>query len=328
MLTDKFGRTITYLRLAVIDRCNLRCTYCMPEHGLAWLNRTELMSLPEMARLCGLFAQLGVEKFRITGGEPFLRKDLLPFLQQISQLTDVREITITTNGLLTAKYIPELTKLGIRSVNLSLDSLNDDRFFQITRRRELSKVLHTPLELLAHDIQVKINTVVIGRQNMEDILPLVDLTRTLPVSVRFIEEMPFNGDTFIREQPWTAQQIVDYIQQHHPTLIQMQAEPHATSERYKIPGYRGDIGVIAAFTRSFCGDCNRLRLTPTGVLRTCLYQSDGINLKDSIRSGKTDLQLIELIKRAVMDKAKDGWAAEKESRSVSATNQSMAMIGG
>ena len=193
MLVDNHGRTINYLRLAVTDRCNLRCFYCMPEEGIEWMPRKEILTYEEIVRLCSLLVKMGIEKIRITGGEPFVRRDLMQLLSSLSKLSGLKELTITTNGVLTAPLVPELKKLGIRSVNLSLDTLDRNRFFAITKRDELPRVLDTLDALLQHGFDVKLNAVVMGEKNSQDILPLVELTKDLPLSVRFIEEMPFNG---------------------------------------------------------------------------------------------------------------------------------------
>lgn len=328
MITDKFGRTASYLRLAVVDRCNLRCTYCMPADGLEWLPKAELMTPMEILRLCRIFTEMGVDKIRITGGEPFLRKDLLPLLKEITRLSGVRDVGITTNGLLTEQYIPHLKAIGIRSINLSLDTLDPERFFSISRRHGLERVLNTLNSLIKHGFDIKINTVVMGNTNIADIVPLINLTRNHPISVRFIEEMPFNGDIHSATTTWTASHITDYIRQHFPLLKKNSRQAHSTSCSYAIPGHQGDIGIIAAYTRSFCGDCNRLRLTPYGLLKTCLYRADGVNLKTAIRQGYDDDDLKQMIRQAVWDKATDGWKAENLSASRAATYQSMATIGG
>lgn len=275
MLTDAFGRKINYLRLAVIDRCNLRCTYCMPESGLTWIPQEDLMTPDEMLKLCRLFTEMGVDKIRITGGEPFMRKDLLPLLENISRLPGLRELTLTTNGLLTEPFIPQMEALDIRSVNISLDTLDELRFFRITRRNGLDKVLGTIHTLLAHRIKVKINCVVMENQNTEDILPLVRLAKKLPVDVRFIEEMPFNGTEGPVSLKWDFPHILEHIKNEFPRIEKIPDPPYSTSSNYRIPGFRGNIGIIAAYTRSFCGSCNRLRITPAGTLRTCLYEASG-----------------------------------------------------
>lgn len=328
MLTDQFGRNINYLRLAIVDRCNLRCTYCMPEQGLTWIKQKELMTDEEMLRICSIFTEMGIDKIRITGGEPFIRKNSIELIQNISQLNGLTDLSITTNGLLTEQYIPQLKKYGIKSINLSLDTLNNDRFFRITRRNSFDKVMKTLDSLLQHHIKVKINTVVMEGENIEDIIPLVTLTKDLPVDVRFIEEMPFNGGTHAISLKWNFVQILNHIKSCFPEIQKIEDPKNSTSYNYNIPGFNGNIGIIAAYTRSFCGTCNRLRLTPTGILKTCLYEGNGVNLKDEIRMGKTDEELKNIIINSVQSKPKDGWDAEKSSLTTSQNHQSMATIGG
>ncbi|AZA84345.1 GTP 3',8-cyclase MoaA [Chryseobacterium lactis] len=328
MLTDKFGRNINYLRLAIVDRCNLRCTYCMPEKGLSWIKQKDLMTDEEMLRICSVFTEMGVNKIRITGGEPFVRKNSIELIQNISQLDGLTDLSITTNGLLTEQYIPQLKKYGIKSVNLSLDTLDKERFLRITRRNSFDKVMKTLYSLLQNDIKVKINTVVMEGENMEDIIPLVMLAKDLPVDVRFIEEMPFNGGDTDISLKWNFTQIYSYIKECFPEIQKVDDPKSSTSYNYKIPGFTGDVGIIAAYTRSFCGDCNRVRITPSGILRTCLYEGSGVNLKDEIRAGKTDEELKNIIINSIHNKSKDGWEAQKLSLTESQIHQSMATIGG
>ncbi len=328
VLKDNHGRIINYLRLAVTDRCNLRCHYCMPEHGLEWLSRSELLSYEEMLRLCSLLVKLGIQKIRITGGEPFVRKDMMKFLASLSRLDGLREITLTTNGVVTAPLVPELKKLGIRSVNLSLDTLDRERFFQITRRDELQRVLDTMDALLRHDIAVKINAVVMDGQNTDDIIPLTEMTKNLPVDVRFIEEMPFNGGDHATAKPlWNHQRILETLRAQWPELEKIPDPPFSTSKNYQIPGHRGKVGIIAAWSRTFCGTCNRIRVTPQGVLKTCLYDYGVLNLRNLMREGLDDEELTEHLLFAFNHRHKDGWEAEEARRGVP-VEESMATIGG
>ena len=324
MLLDNHGRVINYLRLAVTDRCNLRCFYCMPEEGIDWLSRKELMTFEEMLRICSIAVKMGIEKIRITGGEPFVRKGIMSFLTDISKLNGLKQITITTNGVLTAPLIPELKKLGIQSVNLSLDTLDRNRFFAITHRDEFPAVMDTMHQLLQHGIDVKLNAVVMDGKNIQDIIPLVNLTKGLPVSVRFIEEMPFNGgDSHYQVLTWDHIKILEAIKEHFPTIEKIQDPAFSTSYNYHIPGHKGSIGIIAAYTRSFCGTCNRVRITPQGVLKTCLYDGGVLNIKDLVREGKSDDMISAALINAINHRAKDGWEAEQTS-----THESMAAIGG
>jgi len=329
MLTDNHGRAINYLRLAVTDRCNLRCFYCMPEEGIDWLSREELMTFDEMLRICSTAIKMGIEKIRITGGEPFVRKDIIPFLTSLSQIPGLKELTITTNGVLTAPLVPELKKLGIHSVNLSLDTLDRNRFFAITHRDEMPAVLNTMEALLHHGIDVKVNAVVMEAKNIQDIVPLVSLTKDLPVSVRFIEEMPFNGggDHYTVLQ-WDHIKILETIREHFPDIKKIQDSAYSTSYNYHIPGHKGSVGIIAAYTRSFCGTCNRIRITPLGTLKTCLYDDGVLNIKDLMRQGLPDEALSAALVNAIGQRAKDGWEAEKNRNSKLGVHESMAAIGG
>jgi len=328
MIEDRYGRRMNYLRLAVTDRCNLRCTYCMPSQGLDWIPRNELMSYEEMLRLCSLFVKMGVEKIRITGGEPFVRRDLLSFLTEISRIQGLQQLTLTTNGLLTADLVPHLKSIGIRTVNLSLDTLDKDRFIRISRRDGLDKVLGTLDALITNGIAVNINTVVMENLNIPDIIPMVRLTEKLPVTVRFIEEMPFNGGDREVSLQWDYRRILDYIQDYFPLMVKDSDPPHATALNFKIAGHCGRIGVIAAYTRSFCGSCNRIRITPTGVLRTCLYDPGKLNLKDAIRAGSSDEEIKKMIMETILTKKRDGWQAAKLLDTYNQEHESMATIGG
>lgn len=326
MLKDNHGRTVNYLRLAVTDRCNLRCFYCMPEQGLDWLSRKDLMTYEEMLQFCKIVVKMGIEKIRITGGEPFARKDFIVFLRQLAAIEGLKELTLTTNGVLTAPYILELKKLGIKSVNLSLDTLDRNKFFSITRRDELPKVLDTLHELIANDIQVKINAVVMEGSNTADIIPLAKLTEELPVSVRYIEEMPFNGDGHYAGLSWDHIRILDTLTQAYPNIQKIQDPLYSTSYNYKVEGHKGTLGIIAAYTRSFCGSCNRIRVTPQGNLRTCLYGEAVTNVRDILRSGLQETALEDAILQAINTRATDGWEAERNR--VVSPQESMATIGG
>jgi len=324
VLIDNHGRTINYLRLAVTDRCNLRCFYCMPEHGLEWLGRSELMTYEEMMRICLVAVNAGIEKIRITGGEPFVRKDTMKLLAGLSELSGLKQLTITTNGVLTAPLVPELKKLGIQSVNLSLDTLDRDRFFAITHRDELPAVMDTMQQLISNGIEVKLNAVVMDGKNIQDIIPLVQLTKELPVSVRFIEEMPFNGgESHYTALKWDHVRIYQAIKAQFPTIKKLQDPEYSTSYNYGIPGHKGAIGIIAAYTRSFCGSCNRIRITPVGMLKTCLYDNGVLNIKDLMRLGYNNEDLGKALVATLSKRHKDGWEAEKHG-----VHESMARIGG
>lgn len=329
MLTDQHGRKISYLRLAVTDRCNLRCFYCMPEDGINWLQRDELLSYEELLHLCRLLVEMGIDKIRITGGEPFVRKDLMQLLTELSGLEGLKELSLTTNGVLTAPHIPQLKALGINNINLSLDTLDAGRFYSITRRDEFAAVMNTLHEMLRHDMRVKINAVVMDGRNTQDILPLVALTKDLPVDVRFIEEMPFNGDSHIYQGlAWDHVRILQHITEHYPDIQKVNDEPFATAYNYHIPEHAGKIGIIAAYSRTFCGTCNRIRLTPEGELKTCLYEGDGLNVKALLRGGMADNRLKQALNGPILHRFKDGFEAEKGRKITNPVHESMASIGG
>ena len=301
----------------------------MPEEGLNWLSREELLTYEEMLQSCELLVKMGIEKIRITGGEPFVRKDLMKFLTALSKINGLNELTITTNGVLTAPLVPELKKLGIKSVNLSLDTLDANRFFTITHRDEFARVVETLDELLKYDIKVKINAVVMDGKNTQDIIPMVEMTKNMPVSVRFIEEMPFNGDGHIYTGlKWDYIRILEEIKTKYPAIQKLQDETYSTSYNYNIPGHKGDIGVIAAYSRTFCGTCNRIRITPDGVLKTCLYDNGVMNIKDLMRSGISDENLKAKLLSVFGSRPKDGWEAERNRNINDPAHESMATIGG
>ncbi|MEM9326335.1 MAG: GTP 3',8-cyclase MoaA [Bacteroidota bacterium] len=328
MLKDNHGRTINYMRLAVTDRCNLRCFYCMPEEGIKYVDREDLLTFEEMHRMIRAFGDLGISKLRITGGEPFVRKGIMDFLDKVSREPSIEQINITTNGTFTEDKIIDLERMGIKSINLSLDTLDKERFFQITRRNLYDQVMSTFDALLDSAIQTKINMVVMEGKNIEDIHPMIELTKDREVGVRFIEEMPFNGTvgqgnaTF-----WPMQKILDHIQESY-AIEKLPDPPSSTSRNYRVKGHKGTFGIIAAYTRTFCGSCNRIRVTPQGELKTCLYGRDGVSLREAIRSTSSDDKLIKALLQALNHRAKDGFEAEKRRVDHLPVSESMATIGG
>jgi molybdenum cofactor biosynthesis protein A len=328
-LYDNHGRPLNYLRLAVTDRCNLRCFYCMPAEGIKYLPKKELLTFEEIERLVSLMAAMGISKVRLTGGEPFVRNDLMQLIRRIVEIPGVRDLHITTNGILTAPHIPELKKLGIASVNLSLDTLNKEKFRQITLRDEFDNTFKTLNLLLEHDIPVKINAVVMEEKNTDDILPIIALTEKHNVSVRFIEEMPFNGQgSHYPQLAWTYKKIFEHIRSHYPDIRKIHDGEHSTSYNYKIPGHRGDVGIIAAFSRTFCGSCNRIRVTAQGTLKTCLYDGGVMNIRDLMRSGATNEEIRLKLISAFHTRAADGFEAEKKRMDHQHVHESMSTIGG
>jgi len=330
-LFDQHGRPLEYLRLAVTDRCNLRCFYCMPEEGIKYMPKHELLSYEEMLRLTGLLAGMGVRKVRLTGGEPFVRRDLVPFMERLAALPGIDDISLTTNGVLTAPHVPALARLGVKAVNLSLDTLDRARFASITRRDELPRVMETFYALLEAGIQVKINAVVMDGQNIDDLISLADLSRTLPVDVRFIEEMPFNGGSHAAgpaSLPWNHVRIRQHLEAHFGALTPVPMAAGATASDYKIAGHVGRVGIIAAYSRTFCGTCNRLRLTAEGGIKTCLYDQGVLDTRALLRGGASDEEIAAALAAAFRFRAANGFEAERQRPLHQLSFESMATIGG
>jgi len=327
-LYDNHNRPLNYLRLAVTDRCNLRCTYCMPEN-VRYVNKKELLSFEEMYRLVQLLSTMGISKIRITGGEPFLRKDISNFIRKINDLEGIEQIHMTTNGVLVGPHLAHLKSMGIQSINLSLDSVDKQRFFNITRRDEFDSVMETFHALLKMGMPLKVNMVVMAGKNEEDIIPMMELSKNHLVAVRFIEEMPFNGSDL--EKPSITlnyKQIIERIQTKYPTLIKLKDHINSTALNYQVEGFKGSFGVIPAFSRTFCGTCNRIRLTAQGMLKTCLYDEGVLNLKKIIRSGADDEELKKLLLQVFQQRPANGFEAEAKRKETVKAFESMSTIGG
>jgi len=326
LLFDNHGREMSYLRLAVTDRCNLRCTYCMPAEGIAYLPEKKLLSWEEMLRIVHVLNQLGIRKVRITGGEPFVRPGLMDFLQELAKIKNL-EICLTTNGVLLENHLDSLLNLGIKNVNLSLDSLDSERFFKITRRNDFDQVYRNLMRMIEANFIVKLNAVVMHGMNETDILPLVNFTEKHPVSVRFIEEMPFNGSGLVEEKLfWDYRRILSHIKTEFPHIEEVPMAYGETSKNYHVPGFMGDVGIIAAFSRTFCGSCNRIRVTSLGQVKTCLYDDGVFDLKEYLRLGVSDEDLKNTMIKIFGERPKDGFEAENNRKGV--INESMTSIGG
>lgn len=327
-LIDKHGRQITYLRLAVTDRCNLRCQYCMPEKGIDIVARKELLSFREMYRIARVLSEMGVDKIRLTGGEPFVRKDFVNFLESLSFNDKLKEINITTNGALIAKHIPLLEKIKINAVNLSLDSLDQKKFFQITRRDVFQEVWGTYQQLLQSNLSLKLNVVIQSGVNTDEIIDFIALTKKDKVAVRFIEEMPFNGKGLRQvKEVWNYNKILEEIKLKYTDIQAVVSSKSSTSKNFRIEGYQGTFGIIPAFTRSICTDCNRIRITATGLFKNCLFDDGVFNLKDFIRKGASDNDLKALFIATVQQKPLNGFIAEAN-RKKGKVSESMSTIGG
>ena len=327
-MTDSFDRTIDYVRIAVTDRCNLRCFYCMPAEGIPYEPKLHLLSYEEITRILRVLNQLGFQKVRFTGGEPFLRKDFMQLLENTAGLDAYKSIHITSNGTLLQQHIAKLKKLGITKINLSIDSLDKERFHKITRRDDFEKVMQTFYLLVDNGFKIKLNAVIMKSINTQDIIPLALLSKDYPVDVRFIEEMPFNGGYKKNVELYAAQDIYADLKTHFTTLEKLPSKHGDTASLFSIPGYKGNIGVIAAFSRTFCNTCNRLRISAKGEIKNCLYDDGVFNIRDYMRSGVTDEALADKFRELIRLKPKDGFEAEKMRKTPKKAMQSMSSIGG
>ena len=326
-LVDNFGRQMDYVRLAVTDRCNLRCQYCMPAHGIDIVPRQELLTFKEMYRLIRVLTELNVNKVRLTGGEPFVRKDFVGFLEMLSYNDLLDAINITTNGALISHHIDKIEKLEkVKNINLSIDSLQRDKFAKITRRDVFPEVYKTFELLEQSSLNLKLNVVVQSGFNTDEIVDFVKLTRDKNVAVRFIEEMPFNGKgQRDMKENWTFNKILNEVKTVF-SVDEIQSEKSSTSRNYKIDNHLGTFGIIPAFTRTICNDCNRIRITSTGTFKNCLFDDGVFNLRDFIRKGASNDDLKELFLSLVKDKPENGFIAEANRKGN--VSESMSTIGG
>jgi cyclic pyranopterin phosphate synthase len=300
----------------------------MPEKGIDIVNRKELLSYKEMYRITRVLSELGVDKIRLTGGEPFVRKDFVNFLESLSFNENLKEINITTNGALIANHIPLLEKIKINAVNLSIDSLDRKRFFEITRRDVFPQVWETYQQLLRSNVSLKLNVVIQSGVNTQEINDFIELTKNDKVSVRFIEEMPFNGKGIRQvKEVWDYNRILNEITLQYKKISPVQASRSSTSKNFRVEGYQGTFGIIPAFTRTICNDCNRIRITATGLFKNCLFDDGVFNLKAFIRKGASDDDLKELFIATVQQKPLNGFVAEAN-RKKGKVSESMSTIGG
>jgi cyclic pyranopterin phosphate synthase len=297
LLQDNFGRTIDYLRLSITDRCNLRCRYCMPEHGVEALSHHAVLSYEEFLRIVQIAVTLGVRKVRITGGEPLVRRGLVGFIRQLRALDPELELALTTNGILLADMAEELKGAGLNRLNVSLDSLDAARFREITRRDGLAEVLAGLQRAAAAGFApIKINMVPIRGVNDDEIEAFAELARDNPWEIRFIEYMPVSeGLDYSPSQRVSAAEIIERLQRLGDLNPVTAAATAGPANCYRIAGYRGRIGIIPAVSQHFCATCNRLRLTADGRLRPCLFSTEEIDLRGPLRTGASDEELSDLL---------------------------------
>lgn len=327
MLIDNHNRVINYLRLAITDRCNLRCNYCMPAQGIDFAKRSEVFTIEELCQLSSIMVDQGIDKIRLTGGEPFVRKDIMGLFRHLTTLEGLKEISVTTNATLIGPYIEELAALGIKDVNLSMDAVTKETFERITRRNQFDIVYENMLRLIEQNFKLRINCIVLEGQNEQEILPLLELTKHHNVSVRFLEEMPFNGGVkSFHKIRWDYKAIYKYISERFDGIEELKSPSTSTAINYKIPGHIGTFGIIPSFSRTFCGSCNRLRISATGDVITCLYGKPRMNIRALLRSENCNEKISAEIERAIGSRSKTGF--EEQQRYKDVFKNSMTSIGG
>ncbi len=301
-LVDGHGRTIGDLRISVTDRCNFRCQYCMPAEGLPWLDRAEVLSYEEIARLTAIFAGLGVHSVRLTGGEPLARRELHRLVAMVAPL--VGDLSLTTNGYMLRRQLPDLVAAGLRRLNVSLDALAPDRFFELTRRDALAEVLAglEAAEAYPQLRPIKVNAVAIRGFTEHEVLGFAELARRKPYAVRFIEFMPLDADgDWSKDRVLPNDELRAMIEAVHP-LEPIGRDAHGTATRWRFADGSGELGFISPVSHPFCSDCDRLRLTADGRLRTCLFSLNETDLRGPLRDGASDEELVEVIRAAVWRK--------------------------
>jgi molybdenum cofactor biosynthesis protein A len=301
ILTDNFGRQHNYLRISLIEKCNLRCTYCMPADGIALSPKASLMTADEIYHIAQIFVAHGVNKIRLTGGEPLLRKDFPQIITQLASLET--EISITTNGILIHRHIELLKQHNINKINLSLDTLVATKFNTITLRNQFQQVIDNLYLLLNHNFKVKVNVVLIKGFNDNEIIDFIKLTQFLPISIRFIEFMPFAGNQWDKSKMVSQTEILTQVNHHFPTtdIEKLQNEKNFTAREFKIKNYAGSFGIISSITNPFCDGCNRIRLTANGKIKNCLFSNSETDLLTPYRNGEP---LPDLIAAAIKNKQK------------------------
>jgi GTP 3',8-cyclase len=303
-LIDGHGRPIGDVRISVTDRCNFRCQYCMPAEGLPWLERDALLTYEEITRLVRLLAAMGVHDVRLTGGEPLVRRDLWRLVEQLSAIEAVHDLSLTTNGYLLTRQVGDLVRAGLRRINVSLDSLAPDRFFQLTRRDSLAQVLEGLEAAQRYEAlrPIKVNVVALRDFTEDEVLRFAEFARRHPYEVRFIEFMPLDADhAWTRDRVLPNAEIVAMIDAVYP-LEAVGRERHGTARRYRFADGNGSMGFISPVSEPFCGDCNRIRLTAEGELRTCLFSLTETDLRGPLRAGATDAELEAIVRDAVWRK--------------------------
>ena len=326
IISDQFGRTFNYLRIAVNEICNLRCIYCMPEEGVPFKPSKELLTHDEIIRFIQVAAELGVNKIRFTGGEPLLRKDLVQLISGVSSIPKIRSVHLTTNGILLQRLASELKGAGLQGINISIDTLDPEKYGIITRRDEVERALDGLEAVKEVKIpSIKVNVVALRGFNDSEISDFVFMTKDYPLTVRFIELMPFDAHQIWKTGKFfSAKQIIDNLKQLFPDIKTTigTATEHSI---FRVHGYKGKVAVIPSYSRDLCGACNRIRLTADGQIRNCLFAPNEYSVRDLLRNGASDSDIADLMLKEMWRKPIDGWAAQKAGKE---HRESMTQIGG
>jgi GTP 3',8-cyclase len=326
MIVDSFGRDHNYLRVSLTDNCNLRCFYCMPEEDYEFTPNAKLMQFDEIEAIAKIFVEQGVNKIRLTGGEPLVRKDADKIILSLSKLPVT--LTLTTNGTRLHDFVDVLKEANIKSLNISLDTLQPDKFLLLTRRDQFRQVYDNIHLLINQGFHVKVNVVTMKGMNDMEINDFIEWTKDTPVHVRFIEFMPFSGNRWTSNKVFTWQQIVEVVESKFP-VVRLQDDKHDTAKKYTVPGHAGTFAVISTMTAPFCGGCNRMRLTADGKMKNCLFSKEETDLLTAFRKGDN---LLPLIQQSIGSKAKElGGQFTADFEHVHAEeihNRSMITIGG
>eukprot|EP01023_Acetabularia_acetabulum_P003261 TRINITY_DN11381_c0_g1_i1.p1 TRINITY_DN11381_c0_g1~~TRINITY_DN11381_c0_g1_i1.p1 ORF type:complete len:497 (-),score=64.18 TRINITY_DN11381_c0_g1_i1:1963-3384(-) len=327
ILMDTFGRKHNYLRISLTERCNLRCVYCMPEEGVQLTPTEKLLSTEEILRVARIFVANGVDKIRLTGGEPTIRKDIVELCQELKSIPGLKFLAMTTNGLVLAKKLPLLKQAGLDGINISVDTLQEERFIKMTRRKGHDRVMTSIHKALEFQFDpVKVNVVVMKGQNEDEIPEFVELTRHLPLNVRFIEYMPFDGNVWSRQKMVSYREMMDIIQKRYNCALEVIPSPKSeVAKNFRMPGFAGSVSFITSMTQHFCHDCNRLRIMADGNLKVCLFGASEVSLLDAMREGASDEDLETVISAAV-DRKKAAHAGMFEI--AKRKNRAMIQIGG
>lgn len=329
LLQDSHQRSHSYLRISITEKCNLRCTYCMPAEGISLTPRPHLMTEDEIVTIAQTFVDLGVTKIRLTGGEPLVRKEAHSIIERLGQLGV--QLTLTTNGLLVHDFIPTFKKAGIKALNVSIDSLQNDKYKAITRRDSLEKLISNIQLLEQNDFHVKLNVVVIKGFNDNEILDFIALTKERNLQIRFIEFMPFDGNQWNKDKLVSYAEIIEKVHSfyHENQVLRIQDQPNDTAKNYKIDSFKGSFSIISSVTNPFCSTCNRIRLTADGKLKNCLFSNSETSLLSALRAGEA---IEPLIYQNIQSKhAMRGGMDDDEkfqNPELFSKNRSMIMIGG